>query len=135
MDNIPAKLALQQNLALSQGLEQHRAGNLDAAEESYKQVLCDAPRHAPALHLLGLIARQRGQLSEAIALLRQSLESVRANKQVLSNLGGILLEAGDHHVAVQTLRRAVELKPDYGDAHHQLGRDDPERDSGNRDKA
>src|ERR1700733_6783523 len=45
---------------LSLGVHQHQAGNLPQAEQLYQQILERDPRHADALHLLGVIAHQRG---------------------------------------------------------------------------
>src|SRR5579862_3985322 len=59
--------------ALNVALEHHRAGRLHEAEKIYRQILAQQPRHAEALHLLGVIAYQVGQVDAAIDLLRQAL--------------------------------------------------------------
>ena len=43
----------------------HRQGQLDQAELIYRHILDETPRHADALHLLGVVAHQRGQFPRA----------------------------------------------------------------------
>ena len=58
---------------LQRAADRHRAGDLDAAEKDYRRVLKRRPRDADALNLLGLIADQRGNPSEAARLIDQAL--------------------------------------------------------------
>ena len=64
--------------ALQTAMAQHQAGNLVPAEALYKQVLQAAPNQPDALHLLGLIAKQKGDLKTANQLMRKDL-SVNPN--------------------------------------------------------
>ena len=56
--------------ALAAGLAHHQAGRLADAEAIYRDILAVEPRHAEALHLLGVLAHQIGQNEAAIALYR-----------------------------------------------------------------
>ena len=51
----------------------HEAGNLGQAEEIYRRILTGDPRHAEALHLLGLVEIQRGNPQAAVEHLRQAV--------------------------------------------------------------
>ena len=51
---------------LNLAMKQHQAGNLREAEQLYRQILQAEPRHADALHLLGVIAHQVGRHDLAV---------------------------------------------------------------------
>src|ERR1700732_765432 len=73
--------------AFTIALEHRQRGQLQAAEQIYRQILQVEPNHPDALHFLGVIAYQVGKPANA----------------------------------VEYLRRALELKPDYVEAHNNLG--------------
>ena len=50
---------------LNEGLDLHQAGKLDQAEQKYRQVLDQEPGNQDALHFLGLISHQRGDVAAA----------------------------------------------------------------------
>jgi len=60
--------------ALAIAVQHHQAGDLQAAEQIYRQILADNPNHADALHLLGVIAYQMGQNEVAIDRIRRAIE-------------------------------------------------------------
>ena len=59
--------------ALQTAMAQHQAGSLPQAEALYKQVLQTLPNQPDALHLLGLINKQKGDLKTAAQLMRKAL--------------------------------------------------------------
>ncbi len=65
----------------------HRAGRFVQAEAAYRAMLDPDPGHADALHLLGVIASQRGQFEQAIELISRALASAPSTVQYLVNLG------------------------------------------------
>lgn len=58
---------------LAQALDHHRHGRVAEATVLYSQLLSVHPNHADALHLLGMLARQAGQLDEAARLFTLAL--------------------------------------------------------------
>ncbi len=56
--------------ALAAAARHHHEGRLREAEAIYKDILREAPDHAEALHLLGLVAYQSGRPEQAIELTR-----------------------------------------------------------------
>jgi predicted O-linked N-acetylglucosamine transferase (SPINDLY family) len=53
--------------ALARGIAAHNAGQLDAAQAIYAQILAEQPEQPTALHLLGLVDLQQGRLDEGCA--------------------------------------------------------------------
>jgi len=54
-------------------VQAHKAGDLPRAKQLYRQVLTDDPRHADALHYLGLLVRRQGHPEQAVEYIRQAL--------------------------------------------------------------
>jgi Flp pilus assembly protein TadD len=106
---------------LQRGLADHAAGRLHPAEAAYRQVIAVAPKHADALHLLGVIALQVGQPDAAIAQIRRAI-AVRGDfPEAHNNLAGALRALGRLAEAEASCRAALRLRPDFADAHANLG--------------
>ena len=59
---------------IERGLEHHRAGRLLESKHIYEQVPGINPRHPDALHLLGLVALQKGDPDRAVSLIEKAIE-------------------------------------------------------------
>jgi tetratricopeptide (TPR) repeat protein len=108
-------------MTLDEALEHHRGGRLAQAEACYRRVLEEQPENVDALHLLGVIAYQRGEHQQAERLIARALSLNAANAPAHSNLGNVLREQGRDAEAVAAYRRALALAPDYLEAHLNLG--------------
>jgi tetratricopeptide (TPR) repeat protein len=99
----------------------HEAGDLDAAERLYAEILHRDPQHFDALHLTAMLHYQRGRLDSAEKLLRAALalDAPRADAQ--ADLGLVLLAAGQTHDALACYEAASRLAPDDADAHNGVG--------------
>jgi predicted TPR repeat methyltransferase len=98
---------------LQQALQLHQQGKLDAAQDLYRHVLARAPRQFDALHLLGVIARQRGDARQAAALIREALEVDPGQARAHCNLGAALQDLGEPQAALQSYETALGLDPHY----------------------
>ena len=107
--------------AFAAALGQHRAGQLGAAERLYREVLSREPRHAPALHFLGVLAHQRGESAAAVELIGQAIAADGSIPDFHYNLGVILEAMGRRDDAAARYRGATELKPDHFGAWLNLG--------------
>ncbi|MGN6085443.1 tetratricopeptide repeat protein [Trinickia sp.] len=105
---------------LNTALAHHQAGRLADAKTLYSRILAKQPKHPDALHFMGLLACQIGQSEAGIALMRESI-AAHASPIYYNNLGNALRDAGKLGDAVAAYRRAVELEPDYAQAHNNLG--------------
>ena len=98
---------------------QHQAGQLDVAEALYREVLETAPEDPNALHLLGVIAYQRGDAAAAVGLIARAAQRLTEVPDVHADLGNALRSAGRAGDAVESWRRAIALQP--GSALYQAG--------------
>ena len=117
-----AKAAEQAAALYQQAVGLHRQGQLDEADQLYRQALAYDGRHAGAMQLRGVVQMQRGNHEEAAKLIKRSLDFEPRNPQALSNLGNVLLELKRYDEAIATLRLAVEVQPNSADALGNLGR-------------
>ena len=107
--------------ALASALDAHRRGDLATAEHGYREILARSPSQADALNLLGVLMLQRGSRGEALALLRQAVQSAPGNPAIHNNLGEALRAGGDADGAVAAYRAAVRLEPRHAQAWSNLG--------------
>jgi predicted O-linked N-acetylglucosamine transferase (SPINDLY family) len=106
--------------ALAIGLQHHRRGQLQLAEQIYRQIIAVEPNHADAIHLLGVVARQMGKYEVAVETIGRA---IRLNGNVAAyhnNLGNALKDQGKLDEAAACYRRALELKSEYAEAHNNL---------------
>lgn len=102
-------------------LRLHQSGALDKAAIRCEQVLKAQRRHAPALHLAGLICHQRGDHQRAEQLLRESLAIEGKVPGCLVNLGLVLMALGRYQAALDVYDRALALAPQDTAAHSNRG--------------
>jgi tetratricopeptide (TPR) repeat protein len=89
----------------------HQRGDLRAAEELYRQIVRAKPRHAGALHLLGVIHLQRGELTEALGASEAALAIDPRNAAAWQTHGDALHDLKRHADAVQAYDRCLALDP------------------------
>jgi tetratricopeptide (TPR) repeat protein len=106
---------------LSRAIAFHRAGMLTEAEELYRKVLAADPEHFDSLHLLGVLAYQRGNYSDAV---RQIDTALRLNPDVAdayNNRGNALKKMGRFEEARASYDRAIALKSDDAASYNNRG--------------
>ncbi len=106
---------------LQAALGHHQAGRLPQAEALYRQILAREPRHADALHLLGVIAYQVRQYEMAAQLIGQAIEANPRQSEYHTNLGSVRQDQGQVDAAIVHYREALRLKPSGAEAHNNLG--------------
>ncbi len=99
----------------------HGRGELDAAEDLYRQVLGAQPGNFDALHLCGVLMQQRGRSLEALELIGAALAANARVAAAHCNYGLVLAALGRHDEALAGYERALALKPDYADALYNRG--------------
>jgi tetratricopeptide (TPR) repeat protein len=106
---------------LRAGVEHHRAGRLTEAEEMYRRVLLIHPRHAGAVHLLGLIAFQLGKHDVAVEYLTAAIKVDAFHAPFSADLGEIYRAMGKIPEAIASYQQSIRLNPEVADAQNNLG--------------
>ena len=102
-------------------LQHHRNGRLTEAGQIYRQILAAHPRHADALHLLGMVAFQGDHLKTAAGLIRQAIAIHPAGVSYHVNLGTVVYAQGKVEEAEALYRHALALRPNLAEVHVNLG--------------
>jgi Flp pilus assembly protein TadD len=111
-DNLPALVNL--------GVAEYRLGQFDEAELLLRRSLRIKPDHPAAWLNLGILYLDRDEPMQALAALAQAVVQTPGDAVARHYLG---VAAGRNRwfdAAEAELRRAVELRPDYADAHFNL---------------
>jgi tetratricopeptide (TPR) repeat protein len=103
------------------GVQHHQAGELQIAEQIYRQILATDPNHSDAWHLLGVIASQIGRHDLAESYIRLAIEQNQAEPAFFSNLGNVLHAQSKFDEAISSFRCALALKPDDEGTLYNLG--------------
>lgn len=92
-------------------VQQHQSGQLARAESLYKQVLAANPKHADALHMLGVVYYQTNRSAEAVAMISQALAIQPRNTDYLNHYALSLRAANQPQAAIQHFQQALLLQP------------------------
>ena len=101
---------------LNKSLESLRNLNLESAELYLKQALRLQSNNPHVLRLLGVIAAQRRQYSDALKFLNNSLKVLPKNALALSNLGNVFLDLKEYSNALDAYDKSIKIDPKYEEA-------------------
>ena len=99
--------------AFSTAVEHHQAGRLNEAERLYLQVLQAEPRHADALHFLGVLAHQVGRNDLAVDLICRAIAQNDQVPAFHNNLGNALKAQGKLQEAAASYARVLAHNPNH----------------------
>jgi tetratricopeptide (TPR) repeat protein len=99
----------------------HGQGQLDRARAIYEEILRAQPRHADALHLLGVIVAATGNPRRAVELIDSAIALVPGYAPMHNNRGVALQELRLWQAALGSYERAAALDPAYADPHFHSG--------------
>jgi tetratricopeptide (TPR) repeat protein len=99
----------------------HAQGKLAEAERAYGDLLDREPGNFQALHLLGVLALQRGRTAQAVEMISRSLALEPRQPLAHRDLGNGLQQSGQFEAALAAYDRALALKPDLADVHNNRG--------------
>ena len=106
---------------LNAAIQIHQDGQLEEAAQLYQQILDDNPKHADAMHLLGVVRHQQGHHEQSVELITSALTLHPDAANYYSNRADALRMLGLVDEAEADCRQALHLRPDYPDAWHNLG--------------
>ncbi len=98
-----------------------RAGDLDAAEASFRGLASRFPNEPLLLNRLGLVLKGKGNFGEAEAHLRRAIALLPSEPTLHNNLGNVMRTRDQLPEAVACYRAAIALSPAYPEAYFNLG--------------
>ena len=101
-------------------LEHHQKGEITKAEALYNQIIKLEPNHADALHLLGVIAHQRGEHIGAIEFIKKAL-SQKEDAGYFNNLGEAYRALNDNESAIKYYKSSVKCDVGFYMAWNNMG--------------
>ena len=96
---------------VQRGMASQQAGMLDAAEAFYKQALAIDANQFEALHFLGVLQAQRGNLIEAERLMSRSLTLNAQRAEAHLNYARILRDLQRPEATIESCNTALRLNP------------------------
>ncbi|MDI1309649.1 MAG: tetratricopeptide repeat protein [Methylotenera sp.] len=134
-ENYSKALALQPNtpdLHFNLGITLTNLNQFKDAEISYRKAIVLQAGFFEAYANLGTVLQKQGRLEEAEASYRKAL-SIHEDPRGHFNLGTALRDEGKLDDAINHFKHAIEMFPNYADAHNYLG--ECYRDQGNMEDA
>lgn len=86
-----------------------------------QQILAQDNEQTDALHMLGFILCEEGNLETGLGLLQKALAQDPSHTGILYNLGRALLDAQEHESAILHLEKAARINPHNPHLHATLG--------------
>lgn len=87
----------------------------------YMRAIEIAPEYAEAHNNLGELLMRSGKPNEALAQFQSLLSINPDNHSALNGIATCYINKRQFPTAIELLRRAIQLKPDYGQGHYNLG--------------
>ena len=112
-------LGLAQALAAAQTY--YQAGRLEDAATACRGVLDADPRNVEALHMLGALLNQLGDIPASVTMMESAVRYRPSDPVLRNNLGNALMDAGRLIDAEKSYREALKRRPNYADAYSNLG--------------
>jgi tetratricopeptide (TPR) repeat protein len=104
------KLGAMHNL----GTLRQEAGDIQAAQSLYEQVLAIDPNFAITHCHLGMVLKQQGKMADAMNHYRQAIDLKPSYSEAYQNLGVVLLKMGDVSNSLLAFGRSIELHRQQG---------------------
>ena len=104
-----------------QGLARHQQGQLVEAERHYDAALKSQPDNFEALHMLGVIALQKGRFEQGVEIIRKAVALNENSAIAFNNLAKGLKDLGRFDEAIIHFERALALAPAFADAQFGYG--------------
>lgn len=106
---------------LANAVRHHQAGQLPIAEAIYRQILDADPRHADALHLLGVLAHGAEHFQAAADLIGKAIAVDGARADFHYHRGNTFTALNRLAEAADCFRRATIIQPQHAAALENLG--------------
>ncbi len=118
---IPATDPAYRDAQINIGYAHLHTGDYDAALMHFQALSKKYPHHAVIHYDLGLALKQKDQLEEAKAALKEALRLDKSLIEAYYTLGITYWQNGEIEEAAAAMRSAITARPDYAEAHYMLG--------------
>lgn len=106
-------------LLYSRGLLLAQMDDLTGAEADFQRILAESPDNAAALNALGYtLADRTDRLEEAYEYIYRAYQLTPDDPAVIDSMGWVEYQLGNHAVALEKLRKAMDAMPDHEIAAH-----------------
>ncbi len=109
------------NISIESAFGYYQAGDLQKAEEVYREILAQEPDNVDALHFLGILCYQKKNYDSAISYIKQALQINPGLEDAHYNLGIVLQDSGQLDEAIAQYQKAVEINPNVAEIYYNLG--------------
>jgi predicted O-linked N-acetylglucosamine transferase (SPINDLY family) len=106
---------------IDKGLAHHKNGDLEKAENLYREVLKINPNSFDALNLLGSIEGKKNNYEESLNLFDKAVSINPNNESIYNNRANVLISLGRHNEALDNYNYAISLNPKYAEALNNRG--------------
>ena len=96
---------------IDKGLAHHKNGDLENAENLYRDVLKINPNSFDAMNLLGSIEGQKNNYVESLNLFDKAVSINPNNASIYNNKANVLISLGRHNEALDNYNYAISLNP------------------------
>ncbi|WP_199249876.1 tetratricopeptide repeat protein [[Phormidium] sp. ETS-05] len=103
---------------LEQAVTHQRSGELETAEQIYRQILQQQPKLIAAWNNLGILLKDMGRVAEAIPCYDQALALAPDAAHIHNNKANALVKLGELDAAISHYQQSITLVPDYADAYY-----------------
>ncbi|MBX9693693.1 MAG: sulfotransferase family 2 domain-containing protein [Cyanobacteria bacterium] len=108
------------NNSIECAVELHKNGKIEQAEEIYRQILNQEPKHADALHLLGLVHLERKELDQARKMILGAIETEPISPRYHFSMGNVCREEKKWDEAIDWYNKTLTMQP-MADARNNKG--------------
>jgi protein O-GlcNAc transferase len=105
----------------ARAVARHQAGDLEAAERLYREVLAAAPAHPGALSNLGVLVARRGEAAPAAQLYAAAIAANPNQLDAHFNLGNLYRKLGRPQEAVASYQAVLRIDPHHPRGYLNLG--------------
>src|SRR5215469_7687390 len=98
-----------------------RGGRLAEAKRIARRILADQPKHAQALHLLGVALSQQGNHAEGLRFIDAAMQVEGQSASIYNSRGNILVALQRLDAALASYDQAIALKPNSAEAFSNRG--------------
>lgn len=109
------------DLMFSQAVKMHENGQIDEAEQIYRELLTITPHNPDLLHLIGLIAHHKHAFSSAVDFIGQAVALKPNHVPFIFSLAYALQEWGKYFEALENYYKIIELEPNIPETWNNMG--------------